>query len=267
MSDPRLAVIGRRFEGVRRILAFASGKGGVGKSCCSSTAALLLADRGMKAGLLDLDFHGASDHLILGIDPILPQEERGVLPLEGPRGLRYMGIAPFTAEHGVALRGDAVTEAIRELLAVIVWGELDALIIDLPPGIGEAVLDLCRHLARAEIVLVTTPHALSLQVMGRLVEVLDAGGVLPAGYLLNMVSPHENAAPRGAGPHSSANSTEGARSGGASVSAELEGRLPGGPFLGEIPFARELEGEIGSPERLLGGRFAAAMSEVLGNLL
>jgi ATP-binding protein involved in chromosome partitioning len=252
MSDPRLSIIERRFRPVRRILAFASGKGGVGKSCCSSTAALLLAKGGMKTGLLDLDFHGASDHLILGIDPGLPGEKGGVLPIETLYGLRYMGIAPFTGEHGVALRGDAVTDAIRELLAVVIWGDLDVLIIDMPPGIGEAILDLSRYLRQGEVVLVTTPSTLSLLVMDRLVEVLGSGEIRIAGYLTNMVHRHEK-------PREVRSPQQPLRE---------EGRAGNHlPLLGEIPYVEEIEEQIGFPDRLLAGRFAAALSAALQKLV
>lgn len=247
MSDPRLAVVEQRLAGVKRILAFASGKGGVGKSCCSSAAALLCANRGLKTGLLDLDFHGASDHLILGIEPALPNEEGGILPIEAPYGLRYMGITPFTGEEGVALRGDAVTDAIRELLAVVVWGDLDVLIVDMPPGIGEAILDLSRHVRRTEVVLVSTRSPLSLAVMERLVQVLEADNVTLAGYLLNMVPDSPAGRPEGNG-----------------LAASRMGRLP---LLAEIPYLAEIEEQIGSPDRLLSSAFAGALSPALPKLL
>lgn len=237
--DPRLSIIDRRLESVRRIIAFASGKGGVGKSSCSSVSALLLARQGMRVGLLDLDFHGASDHVILGVDPELPDEAGGITPLEAAYGIRFMGIAPFTGDHGVALRGDAITDAIRELLAVVIWGELDVLVVDMPPGIGDPILDLSRHLGRSEMVMVSTPQALSIQIMNRLLEVLRASKAHVAGYLLNMT-----------------------RNGSVDTMLPPDLRL-----LGEIPYFEEHENEIGSPERLASGPFARAMAPALRAIL
>lgn len=244
MSDPRLSVVRRRFSQVARILVFASGKGGVGKSSCSTAAALLLARGGYKTGLLDLDFHGATDHIILGLEPHLPGEEGGILPIEGPHGLRFMGIAPFTGNRAVALRGEAVSNAILELLAVVMWGELDVLVVDMPPGIGEAILDFQRWVEGIEVVLVSTPSILSRQVMGRLYEVLLSGGVNTGGYLLNMDRGDGARAPAAAGSRNEGPKT----------------------LLGRIPYLDELEYEIGSAERILSGRFAHALSGALGRL-
>jgi len=242
MSDPRVSIIQHRLQSVTTILAFASGKGGVGKSCCSATAALLLAKAGRKVGLLDLDFHGASAHLILGIDPHLPQEEGGILPFEAAFGLRYMGITPFTGERGVALRGDAVTDAIRELLAVVVWGSLDLLVIDMPPGIGEAILDVSRYVPRVRVALVSSASTLSLRIMERLSEVLNAGRVHPAGCILNMVR-DDQTTPTPLPPDR------------------------GLTLLGKIPYTPEIEDEIGKPEELVEGRFAAFLAPALEALI
>ncbi|WP_455382335.1 P-loop NTPase [Salinispira pacifica] len=242
MTDPRVSIIRHRLGSVATVLAFASGKGGVGKSCCSTTAALLLAREGRRVGLLDLDFHGASTHLILGIEPGLPAEQGGILPFETAFGLQYMGIAPFTGDRGVALRGDAVTDAILELLAVVIWGELDVLVIDMPPGIGEAVLDIARYVEQIRIALVSTASMLSLRIMERLVEVLDAGHIRPAGCILNMGRPDKE--------HS--------------AQPRLERDLK---ILGTVPYVPELEEEIGKPDRLVGGRFAAALAPMLGPLI
>lgn len=242
MIDPRVSIIEHRLRRVSRIITFASGKGGVGKSCCSSTAALLLARQGRKVGLLDLDLHGASAHIILGIEPSLPDEKGGILPLEAAYGLRYMGITPFTGERGVALRGDAVTNAIRELLAVVIWDDLDVLVVDMPPGIGEAVLDVARYVPRIEVVLVATPSTLSLRVMERLADVLVAGRIQPHGCILNMVRDGETAR----------------------RPIDLKQGLR---LLGEIPLTPDIEDELGQPQRLVSGRFAAALEPILDTLI
>ena len=150
--DPRLSIIDKRFRNIKRILVFASGKGGVGKSSSSVVTALSLADKGYKTGLLDLDFHGASDHIFLGTELAFPEESYGILPYKGAFDLRFMSIVPFTGEHGVPMRGEDISNALIELLAITIWDQLDFLIIDMPPGIGDEVLDLIRFLKRSEIV-------------------------------------------------------------------------------------------------------------------
>lgn len=256
-GDARLSIIDHRLASVSRILAFASGKGGVGKSTCATLAALVLARQGKATGLLDLDFHGASDHLILGIDPSPPEEEGGILPLAAPFGLRFMGIAPFSGEHGLALRGDAVTNAIRELLAVVIWGRLDVLVIDLPPGIGEAILDLVSALKRCEVILVSQPSTLSLHVTARLLEVLRRASVEVLGYVLNMDGREEGgSSPRAQAPR--------AKSG---QPADERSPLADLPALGRIPYSPDHETCLGAPELLLAGAPAAAIETILEGLL
>ncbi len=183
--DPRPAVFGKRLSAVGRILVFASGKGGVGKSTLSTLSALLFAQAGKKTGLLDLDFHGASDHLLLGIEPRFPEETGGLLPLEAAFGLRFMSIAAFTGEHGTPFRGPDISNAFMEILAVTLWKDLDYLVIDMPPGIGDEVLDLMRFIPRSEIVLVSTPSKLSRMVAARLAEVLCESKQTVLGFLYN----------------------------------------------------------------------------------
>ena len=140
MSDPRLAVIERRFEKVGKVIAVSSGKGGVGKSMVATCLALNLRDRGYKVGLLDLDFTSPATHVILGVEGLYPEEDYGIIPPLA-HGLRYMSITHYSLDEPVPLRGVDVSNAIIELLAITKWGELDYLVVDMPPGIGDATLD------------------------------------------------------------------------------------------------------------------------------
>ena len=141
MIDPRGAAVQKRLAGIGRVAAFCSAKGGVGKTLCTTVAGIVLAGTGKKVGLLDLDFQGSSAHLFLGVPPHFPQEEKGLLPLPAARGLVLMSAAAFAGNRALALRGPEVSDALLELLAVTQWGKLDFLLIDMPPGIGEEVLD------------------------------------------------------------------------------------------------------------------------------
>jgi ATP-binding protein involved in chromosome partitioning len=250
MIDPRAAVIPRRLRDVHRKLAFISSKGGVGKSSCAVLSALLLARRGCRVGLLDLDFHGATGHLFLGLDPDFPEEEGGILPLRAAPGLGFMSITPFTGERGVPFRGEEISSSILELLAVTIWGELDYLVVDMPPGMGDELFDLFALIPDCEPAVVTTPSPLSGRVVGRLVRLLQESGRSLLGVLVNQVSP--------AGPAPSGN-----RPG---VRDESLFTLKSAP-VGRVGYDPGLKEAIGDPEKLLSTRFAAQLREALDSFL
>ena len=196
MIDPRPEVIGRRLAPVRRIVAFSSAKGGVGKSVCSVLSALALRRAGRRVGLLDLDFQGASLHLLLGAELAFPEEKGGIRPLRARESLDFMSFAAFSRESAVPLRGAEVTEALLEMLAVTIWEPLDFLLLDMPPGIGDELLDVLRLLPRTEFVVVATPSALALQVVERLLALLEELRLPVRGLIENMA----RAAGPGPGP-------------------------------------------------------------------
>src|SRR5512136_1450517 len=135
MIDPRTSVIEHRLGVIGRIVAVSSGKGGVGKSLVATTLALALARKGHRVGLFDLDFTSPSTHLILGAGGVKPKEDKGVLPAD-VCGLEYMSLVYYTSDQAAPLRGIDTSNALIELLAVTIWGRLDFLVIDMPPGIG-----------------------------------------------------------------------------------------------------------------------------------
>ena len=183
--DPRTTVINERLKRVSRIIAVSSGKGGVGKSLMSTTLALALARRGCKVGLFDLDFTSPSTHLILGVKDAQPKEEKGLVP-PVVKGLAYMSLIYFSRDQAVPLRGADVSNALIELLSVTQWGELDFLIIDMPPGIGDAVLDLVRLVERIEFLIVTTSSRLAFETVKKQVHLLQDLKVPIIGVVENM---------------------------------------------------------------------------------
>ena len=186
MSDPRLAVIDRRFKDVARIIAVSSGKGGVGKSMIATSLALNLRDRGHRVGLLDLDFTSPSTHVILGApEGLYPEEEYGIVP-PTVNGLTYMSITYYSVDKPAPLRGVDVSNAIIELLAITRWEKLDYLVIDMPPGIGDATLDMLRLIPRIEFMVVTTPSRVAFQSVRRLLMLLKDLGVPVIGVVENM---------------------------------------------------------------------------------
>jgi ATP-binding protein involved in chromosome partitioning len=240
--DPRAAVIDRRLVGVGRILLFAGGKGGVGKSACAAVGALMLARRGLRVGLLDLDFEGASCHTFLGCEPRLPREDRGLLPLEEAFGVRLASVVSFTGDRPVAMRGADLSSALLEILAVTVWGGLDALLIDMPPGMGDQLLDVMRHVSRGEALAVTTASPVALSVTSRLLALLRTSSVRTLGVVENMSRRPSPAV------------------------ADLA-RAASAGCLGFLPHDAALERAIGRPELLAATRFAAALERLLAGLL
>jgi len=245
MIDPRLSVINKRFSGIKRVLVFASGKGGVGKSSTSVVTALSLAEKGFKTGLLDLDFHGASDHIFLGADLDFPEESYGILPYKSSFGLNFMSIVPFTGEHGIPMRGEDISNALIELLAITIWNELDFLVIDMPPGIGDEVLDIIRFLKKREMIILSSPSLVSARVVKRLIEVFKRLEVDISGIVENMGNTNP----------SEFSYTEHELSNEFSI-----------PILNSIPRYDDFEQTIGDPELLLKGSFGNQINLMLKNI-
>jgi len=141
--DPRVSVIYDRFRAIKRIICVTGFKGGIGKSVISVGLALSLNENGFKTGLLDLDFTGASDHIILGVNKLFPREEKGIVP-PYVNGIKFMTISYFSKNSALPLRGNSISNAIKELLAITIWDKLDFLIIDMPPGINDTALDTLK---------------------------------------------------------------------------------------------------------------------------
>jgi len=186
MIDPRIHMINKRLQGIA-VYPIASSKGGVGKSLISVLLSLGLRDKGIKVGLLDIDFTNPSCHIILGVDPgnYLPREEYGIVPPE-INGLSFMSIFFYTRDRPIALRGDAIDNAIKELLVITRWKDINALIIDTPPGLSDEFLDLITLIQNLNIILVTTPHILSLKSVERMIKLLRENSLNPLGLIENM---------------------------------------------------------------------------------
>lgn len=242
MIDPRYALITRRLEEIGRVLAFSSGKGGVGKSICAVLAALTLSRNKYRTGLLDLDFQGASTHVFLGTKPTFPEEEYGIKPLVLESGINFMSFAAFSGDKPVPLRGEGVTNAILELLAITVWKDIDVLVIDMPPGIGDEVLDLIRLIEKSEFIVIARSSRVSASVVERLTTLLVETDCRVRGVIENMV-------------HSVP----------CREILNMTRRL-GVPLLGKIPYYDDLEEMIGKSQSLQSSAFAAKLGEILGEL-
>jgi len=186
MIDPRLYVVNERLSRVGTILAVASGKGGVGKTLISSALALALRDLGLKVGLLDLDVNCPNCHIILGVKEGLPKEERGILPIE-VNGLSFLSVYPFVGRRALPLRGGEKVSAITEMLAVTKWPKLNYLIMDLPPGTDDELLEVIKSIDNVNFLVVTTPSQLSFESVTRLVGILKERKARIKGLIGNMV--------------------------------------------------------------------------------
>src|SRR5256885_1213985 len=155
-----------RMPGIRRIVAVASGKGGVGKSTCSVNLACALTYLGARVGLLDCDIYGPSIPLMMGINerPTINDEEKLVPPANHGVKLMSMGFL-LEDNQPVIWRGPMIQKTIQQFVSAVEWGELDYLLVDLPPGTGDAQLSLCQIVPLDGGVIVTTPQEASLGVV------------------------------------------------------------------------------------------------------
>ncbi|HZH97423.1 MAG TPA: Mrp/NBP35 family ATP-binding protein, partial [Fimbriimonadaceae bacterium] len=157
--------------GVKHCIAIASGKGGVGKSTVSVNLAIALSQTGAKVGLLDADVYGPSIPLMMGCAGEQPfTRDSKIIPIQR-FGISMMSLG-FLLEEGqsVLWRGPMVAGTVRQLLADVLWGELDYLLVDLPPGTGDAPMSLAQLAPLTGVVLVTTPHHVAANIAGKSVQ-------------------------------------------------------------------------------------------------
>ncbi|WP_199510453.1 Mrp/NBP35 family ATP-binding protein [Nucisporomicrobium flavum] len=150
-----------------RVYAVASGKGGVGKSSVTVNLAAALAQRGLSVGVIDADIYGHSVPRMLGVDGRPTRVEDMIMPPQS-HGVKVISIGMFTAGNAaVVWRGPMLHRALQQFLADVFWGDLDVLLLDLPPGTGDVAISLAQLLPNAEILVVTTPQAAAAEVAER----------------------------------------------------------------------------------------------------
>lgn len=181
-------------EGVNRLIAVASGKGGVGKSTVTTNLALALARRGRKVGILDADIYGPSQPRMLGVSgrPSTPDGET-ILPLRN-HGITVMSMGFMLEEdQSVVWRGPMLMSALQQMLRQVQWGQLDELIVDLPPGTGDVQLTLCQRAEVTGAVVVSTPQEVALLDVRKAIDMFKKLNIPVLGIIENMsgfVCPH-----------------------------------------------------------------------------
>lgn len=230
MADPRTIIVEERLNRINHIIAVSGGKGGVGKSLFASILALILAKKDYKVGLFDLDFTSPSTHVILGAGDVYPTEEKGVIPPQ-IHGMKYMSIIYYSGNKTAPLRGADVSNALIELLTIVKWGKLDYLILDLPPGIGDATLDIIRFIKRIKFLVVTTSSQLAFETVKKLTDLLKKQGLPIIGIIENMKMTQSKNIRK------------------LTEAMDLI-------FLGAIPYDKNVEEAIGKADKLLSTTFA-----------
>lgn len=180
--------------GVKHCIAIASGKGGVGKSTVTVNLAVALAQTGARVGLMDADVYGPSIPLMLGAQDERPYTQGNkIIPIER-YGLRMMSLGSLLEEgQAVLWRGPMVAGTVKQLLEDVDWGELDYLLVDLPPGTGDAPMSLAQLAPLTGVVIVTTPHHVAANIAGKSVHLFRRLNAPIIGVVENMagfVCPH-----------------------------------------------------------------------------
>jgi len=182
----------RAIPGVSHVIAVASGKGGVGKSTISVNLAVALAMLGAKVGLLDADVYGPSIPKMMGLTEQPVAKEGRVIPLER-FGVKVMSLGLVVRDAALIWRGPLLARAVEQLLRDVEWGELDYLIVDLPPGTGDVPLTLAQSVPVSGVVIVATPQQVALQVAAKAAAMFSKMGVPILGVVDNMnmfICPH-----------------------------------------------------------------------------
>jgi ATP-binding protein involved in chromosome partitioning len=223
-------------KSVRNIVAIGSGKGGVGKSTIAVNVAASLGLVGARVGLLDADIYGPTTPIMLGVDAAPKSFENRILPQESA-GVKFMSMGLLVkTDQPLIWRGPMATKALQQCLFDVDWGELDYLVIDLPPGTGDVHLTLAQAVPLTGAVIVSTPQDVGLRISMKTLRMFQQTRVPILGIVENMsyyVCPHCNSQDHIFG-----------HGGGSRAAGEL-----GIPFLGEVPLdlAIRTQSDIGAP--------------------
>lgn len=250
--------------GVEHIIAIASGKGGVGKSTVAVNLAMALAKSGARVGLLDADLFGPSLPTMLGIQkrPTPAPDGTRILPFE-KNGVRFMSLGFLVdPETAVIWRGPLVMKALEQLLREVVWGDIDIMVLDLPPGTGDTQLTLSQRLKLSGAIIISTPQDVALADAYKGIQMFQQVGVPILGWIENMSGfccPH-------CGENTDIFGSDGVRSAASKRDIPFLGAFPLDPVVRESSDAGTPV-VISAPDSDAAGRFhnlAASVRQLLG---
>lgn len=236
----------------RRLIAVASGKGGVGKSTVAANLAIALKNKGRKVGLVDADIYGPSQPRLMGVEGIKPKaRDKTLLPVETPYGVPLLSMGGLVAEgQAIAWRGPMAGGALGQLVDGD-WGEAELLVLDLPPGTGDVQLTMIQKHKPAGAVIVSTPQDLALIDATRAIDLFRKAGVPIIGLIENMSGY--------ACPHCGEVSDPFGKGGAEAAAAKLDI-----PFLGRIPLEMAIRAasDAGTPPAAGNGPEAQVFAEL-----
>lgn len=244
-----------------RVIAVTSGKGGVGKSSMTANLAAAMAHSGLKVGVMDADIYGFSIPRMLGVDHDPQVLDGMIIPPVGAEGVKVVSIGMFVPDgQAVVWRGPMLHRALQQFLADVFWGDLDVLLIDMPPGTGDVAISVAQLLPNSEILVVTTPQVAAAEVAERAGSIASQTHQKVIGVVENM-----SYLPQ---PDGSRFELFGA-GGGQSVSSRLTAQLGYEvPLLTQIPLDVALRegGDEGSPVAVKEGPAAEALTALAESL-
>ena len=175
---------------VKHKIVVLSGKGGVGKTTVATNLAISFAKQGLKSGILDVDIYGPNVPKLLGLEGAHPQvENERIQPIRGPQNLKVMsmGFLLRQTDDAIAWRGPLVGKAIRQFLSDVMWGELDVMVVDLPPGTGDEILSILQSIPDIDgVIIVSTPQEVAVLDARRAIRLVERMGVPILGIVENM---------------------------------------------------------------------------------
>ncbi|QDZ06686.1 Mrp/NBP35 family ATP-binding protein [Sphingomonas panacisoli] len=254
VTEVRVAMTSERVG--RRLIAVASGKGGVGKSTVAANLAVALAKGGRKVGLVDADIYGPSQPTLMGVEGSKPEaREKTMIPVATSFGVPILSMGQLVAPgQAIAWRGPMAASALGQLVEGA-WGPADTLVVDMPPGTGDVQLTMIQKYKPAGAVIVSTPQDLALIDARRAIDLFVKAGVPVIGIVENMAGY--------ACPHCGEVSDPFGQGGAEAAAKEL-----GVPFLGRVPLAMAIRAasDAGTPPAAGNAPEAAAFTDIAGKV-
>lgn len=258
---PEREILFARPDSLTRVIAVTSGKGGVGKSSMTANLAAALSRLGLKVGVMDADIYGFSIPRMLGVSHDPQVLDGMIIPPLGAQGVKVVSIGMFVPDgQPVIWRGPMLHRALQQFLADVFWGDLDVLLIDMPPGTGDVAISISQLLPNAEILVVTTPQVAAAEVAERAGSIATQTNQKVIGVVENM-----SYLPQADGSKLEIFGSGGGQSVSDRLTAQLGYEVP---LLAQVPLDIALRegGDAGDPVAVHSGEAATALQELARTL-